>query len=185
MKLSKLVPDSCEPDPHGFDNGKPTAVSPDTTASRSSVKEILVALFARSKLVISNSSVVVPPGATGSSIKDFRRKSVVTVSTAPALPLDVAPWTRLLVVFFNIPADSAVTSTVIVQLEPAPTPPEVIETRLEPGVAFSVGVVVKKPLKFKQSLKALAGSATTIPLGKLSLKDNGEEVADQYDVPLA
>jgi hypothetical protein len=84
-----------------------------------------VALSSRSRLLMVNSRVTVLPGGTGSSVKDLtsERGSTVTSRTALAFPLDTVglPLLSSPVVLPSMPAPVAMTSTLIVQLEPAPT----------------------------------------------------------------
>ena len=59
----------------------------DPSGSIESLKEMPVAPLSRSRLLMVNSRVTVPPGATGSSMKDLLRNSTGTLSTAVATPI--------------------------------------------------------------------------------------------------
>ena len=154
------------------------AARPASMASRSSVKEMLVAALFRSRLVTVNSRVTVAPAGTGSSVNDLVREiwSTVTSSTAAALPqesgLKRSPANSSPVVFPREPAAPPTTSTVTVHVAPAPregadgtNPWLKREIRFVPGIAASTaGEAV-----LSQSVDALAGSAMTMPAGSTSL----------------
>lgn len=145
---------------------------------RSLVNPTPVAEKLRLKLSMVNSRVVEPPGATGSFINDFRIDSSVRVTSrdALALPEEVKSARRSLVTLSSCPTPLVATSTVTVQLLPAPRtskpgkkvlPSALRITELEPGTAV---IVVSGADALMQSVDALAGSATTRPAGKLSVK---------------
>jgi len=168
VRVSRLVPERLEPGPHGAMGSGGTAWRPMRTASRSSVKVIPLAVSLRSRLVIENSSVVVPPGNAGSSTKDLTRasSSATTVSEALALPLLPPPKkVRSLVRLSRRPMAVAVTSTPMVQLSLARMNPSIKETVFPP--AGAVGL----PL---QPFERLGGPAISSPTGRLSPKDKLE-----------
>ena len=158
-------------------------MSPGSAAARASVKLTPVAEKSRLPLVIVKSRVTVPPGGTGSSVNDFVRESGVTVTSRVALALPASgigmgstpmSISNVLVTLSSMPVAVAVTSTVTVQVAPAPAasdgavgrePMVWRKTTLVPAVA--VNVVPTGPL---QVVAALAGSAMTIPAGRLSVK---------------
>ncbi len=113
-----------------------------------------------------NWRVTSPPGLTGSSMKDLDRNSSGTSSSAVAKPLalNVDPTNPVSspVVLTYSPGVAAVTSTVTVQLDIAPTCPPEKEKESVPEVAVGVPAM--------QSVVALAGVAMTSPTGKVSSK---------------
>ena len=133
LNVSVGVPTPPTVPPQVFDTTL-ASVIPVTTAARSSVNIISVALVsAFPSWVRVNSSVTVPPGATGSSVKDFEiegAETTIRLSVA-ACPVRVAASTVaviVLVVFGKVPAATP-TGTVRVTLKlheaPAATLPPV------------------------------------------------------------
>ncbi len=88
----------------------------------------------------------------------------VTVNVSEAVPLFPEEEVRSPVVLTKVPGVLPVTSTVTVQVLPAPTVPPVYEMTLDPATAISVPPV--------HVLEALAGLAMTIPAGRLSVKSS-------------
>src|SRR6056297_425331 len=170
--VSNEVPERTDPPPHGSTTGVSTAASPESTASRSSLKAMPVALSPRLVLRIENSSTTVPPGSTGSSMKSFWKtsSSAVTSMLSVAKPLlTCAPPVAGVVsnspeMLSATPTPAPLTSTVAVQPVPAPIglkgkPPS--DTVVPPGDALKVDP--------GQSVDALGGSATSIAGGNSSV----------------
>jgi hypothetical protein len=173
VRVSVVEPDNSDPAPQTLLLGRPTAVKPATTALRSSVKLMFVAVWSRSTLVSVNSSVTVPPGATGSSVNSLVSVALSTARRAVANPVELPPFTfNSELTLSYCPAPPGVTSTSTVQLAPAPStgklrePLAKKEIWLVPEVAVNEGGVDEVP----QSVDALAGVAMTIPAGMLSVK---------------
>ena len=92
--------------------GSPVAARPVSVAERSSVKVIAVAEKLRSGLVIVNSSVAVPPGLAGSSVKNLvsSRSDAATVSAADAEPESPPSLARFPDTFTSVPTAPPMTS---------------------------------------------------------------------------
>ena len=153
---------------------------PGSTPARSSMNAMLVAEKSRFRLLMVNSSVTVPPGGTGSSRNDLLKAISVTVTSSVALALPTGTGTSgarsmlsCPVTLSSMPLPVAVTSTVTMQLSPASNagkprlPLEKREMTLVPGVVVSVAGERGSSQSVKE---ALAGSAMTIPTGKMSVK---------------
>ena len=176
-----VVPPTPETEPPQSLDSRLSKVRParaGTRVVRSSVKATPVAEKLRSKLSIVNSRVTVPPGGTGSSVNDFWMARLVTVTSRVALarPAETKSASSSPETLSSAPAPVAVTSTTTVQVAPigrTSKPGKRVEPlassamTLVPGTAVSV---VLGALALMQSVEALAGSATTIPTGRLSVK---------------
>ena len=165
VKVSISAPLMDEPAPHTSAWGNPVATNPGSTIVRSLVKEIPERPTAVSVFVIVKDRVTVSPGVMGSSIND--RLSVGSATTAtsrvsiagPLLPLEEV---KALVVFTCIPMVVLVTSTWIVQRDPAAMTPSIYTNNPVPSLA------VKSPPT--QFVDAFAGVASTITSGRLLVK---------------
>jgi hypothetical protein len=175
-KLRVVVPEIEDPVPHGFE-GALLRLRP---AGKASVKAILVAESVLLRFLTVNSRSTVPPGRAGSSRNDFSRVilSTVAVRIALALPLDSddTPLVEMSspVTLLRAPAAVATTSTVTVQVAPAARTsfPPIGVPLASRMMTLVPGVAVRKVARtgLSQSVAALAGPATTMPVGRLSVK---------------
>ena len=141
VKFNELVPLICEPAPQTSFIGSPVATSPESVASRSSVKAIPVASVVELGSCVSvNSSVTVSPGSTGSSVNSLRRLGPATITRSSAAG---SPTT-------DSPPTVAVTGVVTFGYVPDPTPGatssvmlnvhEAAAARLAPVIVSRAGV---------------------------------------------
>ncbi len=124
------------------------------------------------------SRVTVPPGSTGSSVKDLVRAIGVTVTSRASLALPLDTFTSFGTVptrevsspetLVKVPTALPMTSTETVQVEGIMklTAPLLKLMTLDPGTAVTTPVDMLK----EQVVAAFEGPATTIPVGRISVK---------------
>lgn len=180
VNVMLVLPTPATEPPQSFDKrlSKVNPGNAGTSVVRSSVKATPVAEKLRSKLSMTKSSVTVPPGGAGSSVKDFWIARLVTVTSrvALALPAETKSASRSPDTLSSSPAPVATTSTVTVQVEPVGSTSKPAK-RLLPFASMvrlplpgSAVIVVSGELALTQSVDALLGLATSMPAGRLSVK---------------